>query len=240
MGPLAARIGPITSRRMFGGHALYYDGLVFALVLGGRCFLKVDDRTRARFQGRGRRAVPLQPCRARDRHASLPERAAGLPGVGRGHDGLGAAVRWNPRCGWPTRPAERRTGTRSGTRPRGGILWLMATAVTATFRFYEELNDFLPRRSAGWTASAPARAPPPSSYMIEALGVPHTEVELILVNGESCGFERLLQDGDRVSVYPKFEAFDVTPRCCACAASHYARRASLPMPTWAGWPTCCG
>jgi uncharacterized protein with PIN domain len=47
--------------------------------------------------------------------------------------------------------------------------------------------------------------------MIEALGVPHTEVELILVNGESVGFERLLADGDRVAVYPLFEAFDVTP-----------------------------
>jgi uncharacterized protein with PIN domain len=47
--------------------------------------------------------------------------------------------------------------------------------------------------------------------MIEALGVPHTEVELILVNGESVGFERLLRDGDRVAVYPTFEALDITP-----------------------------
>ena len=47
--------------------------------------------------------------------------------------------------------------------------------------------------------------------MIEALGVPHTEVELILVNGESVGFDRRLREGERVAVYPKFEAFDVTP-----------------------------
>ena len=47
--------------------------------------------------------------------------------------------------------------------------------------------------------------------MIEALGVPHTEVELILVQGESAGFGRLLQDGDRVAVYPRFEALDITP-----------------------------
>jgi hypothetical protein len=47
--------------------------------------------------------------------------------------------------------------------------------------------------------------------MIEALGVPHTEVELILVNGESADFDRLLRDGDRVAVYPKFEALDITP-----------------------------
>jgi hypothetical protein len=43
------------------------------------------------------------------------------------------------------------------------------------------------------------------------LGVPHTEVELILINGESAGFDRFLREGDRVAVYPTFEAFDVTP-----------------------------
>lgn len=30
-------------------------------------------------------------------------------------------------------------------------------------------------------------------------------------NGESVDVERALGDGDRVAVYPKFEAFDVTP-----------------------------
>ncbi|MDQ1314287.1 MAG: Mut7-C ubiquitin/RNAse protein [Pseudomonadota bacterium] len=47
--------------------------------------------------------------------------------------------------------------------------------------------------------------------MIEALGVPHTEVELILVNGVSSDFSRQIEDGDRVEVYPRFEAVDVTP-----------------------------
>ncbi|MBM3121639.1 MAG: twitching motility protein PilT, partial [Chloroflexi bacterium] len=45
--------------------------------------------------------------------------------------------------------------------------------------------------------------------MIEATGVPHTEVDLLLVNGESRGFDYRLQDGDRVSVYPAFEALDI-------------------------------
>jgi uncharacterized protein with PIN domain len=83
--------------------------------------------------------------------------------------------------------------------------------VTATFRFYEELNDFLAprRRRQMFTVSCAEAAT--TKHMIEALGVPHTEVELILVNGESVGFDRLLQDGDRVAVYPRFEAMDVTP-----------------------------
>lgn len=81
----------------------------------------------------------------------------------------------------------------------------------ATFRFYEELNDFLPpeRRSGEFSSRFAERAT--VKQAIEALGVPHTEVELILLNGESVGFGHLLGDGDRVAVYPKFETFDLTP-----------------------------
>jgi uncharacterized protein with PIN domain len=83
--------------------------------------------------------------------------------------------------------------------------------VTATFRFYEELNDFLaPDRRGREFGCICARAAT-TKHMIEALGVPHTEVELVLVNGESVDFGCLLRDGDRVAVYPKFEAFDVSP-----------------------------
>ena len=83
--------------------------------------------------------------------------------------------------------------------------------VTAIFRFYEELNDFLPpeRRKRAFACRC-ARAAT-AKHMIEALGVPHTEVELVLINGESVGFERQLEDGDRVAVYPRCETLDVTP-----------------------------
>jgi len=83
--------------------------------------------------------------------------------------------------------------------------------VIATFRFYEELNEFLPaeRRRRPFDSCC-ARAAT-VKHMIEALGVPHTEVEIILVNGVSVGFDTLLRHGDRVAVYPKFEALDVTP-----------------------------
>jgi uncharacterized protein with PIN domain len=86
-----------------------------------------------------------------------------------------------------------------------------AAMTAATFRFYEELNDFLApgRRGREFACRCPRSVT--VKHMIEALDVPHTEVELVLVNGESVGFERRLTDGDRVSVYPKFEALDVTP-----------------------------
>jgi uncharacterized protein with PIN domain len=81
----------------------------------------------------------------------------------------------------------------------------------AQFRFYEELNAFLPRerrkRSFEYRCARAATV----KNAIEALGVPHTEVDLILVNGESVDFSYLMHEGDRVSVYPKFESFDITP-----------------------------
>ena len=46
---------------------------------------------------------------------------------------------------------------------------------------------------------------------IESLGVPHTEVDLILVDGRSVDFTHLLRGGERVAVYPMFEALDITP-----------------------------
>lgn len=81
----------------------------------------------------------------------------------------------------------------------------------ARLRFYEELNDFLaPARRKREFDYAFARAATVKNA-IEAVGVPHTEVELILVNGRSVDFSYRLRDGDRVSVYPVFEAFDVGP-----------------------------
>lgn len=83
--------------------------------------------------------------------------------------------------------------------------------VSATFRFYEELNEFLAPQHRRHEFPARCARAATVKHMIEALGVPHTEVELVLVNGESSAFDRLLRDGDRVSVYPRFETFDITP-----------------------------
>lgn len=80
----------------------------------------------------------------------------------------------------------------------------------AAFRFYAELNDFLPqdRRKRSFDYQFEVR--PAVKDAIEALGVPHVEVDVILVNGVSVGFSHRLQDGDRVAVYPVFESLDVS------------------------------
>ena len=81
----------------------------------------------------------------------------------------------------------------------------------AQFRFYEELNDFLPQYQRKQDIAYTFNEHPAIKDPIEALGVPHTEVDLIVVNGRSVGFDYRLQDGDRVAVYPTFESLDITP-----------------------------
>lgn len=49
---LGAR-GTIEARRMFGGHGLYRDGMVFALVLDDTLYLKTDELTRPAFEAQG-------------------------------------------------------------------------------------------------------------------------------------------------------------------------------------------
>ena len=46
---------------------------------------------------------------------------------------------------------------------------------------------------------------------IESVGVPHPEVDLILVDGVSVDFTHVLRGGERVAVYPMFEALDIAP-----------------------------
>jgi DNA transformation protein and related proteins len=50
---LLAPLGPVRSRRMFGGHGLYVDEVFVALIAGERLYLKVDDSTRAQFEAAG-------------------------------------------------------------------------------------------------------------------------------------------------------------------------------------------
>jgi uncharacterized protein with PIN domain/sulfur carrier protein ThiS len=76
---------------------------------------------------------------------------------------------------------------------------------------YAELGDLLASELSGREFERTCAAGESVKDVVEGLGVPHTEVDLILVNGRSVGFEHHVQDGDRVSVYPVFEALDISP-----------------------------
>lgn len=79
-----------------------------------------------------------------------------------------------------------------------------------TVRLYGPLNDFVPpeRRHVAWSHTFAGGAS--VKDVIEGLGVPHPEVDLIVVNGESVGFEHAVQDADRIGVFPRFQTLDVT------------------------------
>jgi uncharacterized protein with PIN domain len=80
----------------------------------------------------------------------------------------------------------------------------------AYFRFYGELNDFLPEERRQVTFAYEFNGHETVKHLLESFGVPHTEVDLILVMGESVDFDRQLQGGELVSVYPVFESIDIS------------------------------
>src|SRR5258708_5296242 len=85
----------------------------------------------------------------------------------------------------------------------------------ADFRFYAQLNDFLPPSRRQQTFTHNFDKSPSIKDMIESLGVPHTEVRLILVHGQPVDFNYHVQDGDSISVYPVFTHIDVAPLVAA-------------------------
>lgn len=79
-----------------------------------------------------------------------------------------------------------------------------------TIRFYEELNDFLHYSKRKKAFDFVLTGKRTIKDIIESLGVPHTEVDLILVNREPVSFNYHPGKDDFISVYPVFEAIDIS------------------------------
>ncbi|MDJ0706801.1 MAG: Mut7-C RNAse domain-containing protein [Leptolyngbyaceae cyanobacterium MO_188.B28] len=79
------------------------------------------------------------------------------------------------------------------------------------FRFYGDLNDFLPAVKRQTRFVHFLKEPASIKDVIESLGPPHPEVDLILVNGASVDFNYLLRGGENVSVYPLFRSLNIAP-----------------------------
>jgi uncharacterized protein len=84
-----------------------------------------------------------------------------------------------------------------------------AATIEVMVRVYGPLNDFLPveRRQRPWRRIVDG--PTTVKDLIESLGVPHPEIDLILANGTSAAFDYLIRTGDRIAVFPRFTTFDV-------------------------------
>lgn len=99
-----------------------------------------------------------------------------------------------------------------------------AESMKVYVRFYAELNDLLAPSLRGSFILHSLYTPASIKDVIEALGVPHTEVDLILLNGESVDFARLVHDKDRISVYPVFRGIDIAGLTRVRAASPPEKR----------------
>ena len=84
-------------------------------------------------------------------------------------------------------------------------------AKRARIRFYAELNDFLPEDLRYSTVDHEFDLSSTVKDVIEGIGIPHTEVDLIVVDGRSVDFSHRVQDGELISVYPMFESVDISP-----------------------------
>jgi len=82
---------------------------------------------------------------------------------------------------------------------------------TSYFRFYEELNDFLPLDRRKKQFQYDYRDSPSVKDAVESIGVPHVEIDLIVANGKSVDFSYRLKNDDYISVYPVFESFNISP-----------------------------
>jgi uncharacterized protein len=127
---------------------------------------------------------------------------------------------WSSRTGDQHRSAEHlavsrhpayQSGTSNGQAIAAGKTRFVGRHVKRiTIRVYGPLNDFVPseRRHVAWPYAFEGGAS--AKDVIEGSGVPHPEIDLILVNGESVTFDYAVQDADRIAVFPRFETIDVS------------------------------
>ena len=121
---LVSLLGPVTARAMFGGHGLYAEGVMFALLDDGELFVKTDEETRATFVEAGCRQWTYVNKKVRMENTGYfrpPDDAhedpeAMLPWA---RLALAAALRARAaKASKPRRTGKTTSGSRSGSRPK--------------------------------------------------------------------------------------------------------------------------
>ncbi|MDY7102986.1 MAG: Mut7-C RNAse domain-containing protein [Actinomycetota bacterium] len=79
-------------------------------------------------------------------------------------------------------------------------------APSCTLRVYGDLNDFLPPGAGQRATARPAAGRPTVKDVIEAAGVPHPEVDLVVIDGTTVDLRRRVEPGERIAAYPWMEA----------------------------------
>lgn len=84
----------------------------------------------------------------------------------------------------------------------------------ATIYFHGELNDFLQKERRWIPFEVEFNGHETVKHLIEVLGVPHPEVEVILINDVSVEFGYQPDSGDRIEVFPSIDGVDVSVIIC--------------------------
>lgn len=82
----------------------------------------------------------------------------------------------------------------------------------AIFTFHGALNFFLPRRQKNKTINYEFDWRGSIKDMVEAIAPPHPEIELLIVNGTSVGWDYIVEDGDDIQIYPNFDVIDLADK----------------------------
>jgi uncharacterized protein len=75
-------------------------------------------------------------------------------------------------------------------------------------RLFAGLNFFVPKKFRQRLLQMPLSGNPSVKDVIESIGIPHTEFELVLVNSNVVNLSYQVKEQDRISVYPKFFQID--------------------------------
>ncbi len=86
----------------------------------------------------------------------------------------------------------------------------MSSMIRVLVRCYAELNDLLPPELRFRDIAFHLPAPCTVADVLQRAGTPESQVDVALCNGTSVTPDTVLADGDRLSVYPVFETFDVS------------------------------
>ena len=81
----------------------------------------------------------------------------------------------------------------------------------STFRFYGQLNDFLPKRYRHKDLPFAYLGSPTVGETIERIGPPHPEIALIVLNGKQARWGARLLGNERIAVFPKLQWQEANP-----------------------------